>query len=24
VIILRILHGARMLDTGMLEELEKP
>ncbi|MDH4265125.1 MAG: type II toxin-antitoxin system RelE/ParE family toxin [Deltaproteobacteria bacterium] len=24
VIILRILHGARLLDTGMLEELEKP
>jgi toxin ParE1/3/4 len=23
VIILRVLHGARLLDTGMLEELEK-
>ena len=24
VIILRVLHGARLLDTGMLERLEKP
>ena len=24
VIILRVLHGARLLDTGMLEGLEKP
>ena len=24
VIILRVLHGARLLDTGMLEDLEKP
>ena len=24
VIILRVLHGARLLNTGMLEEFEKP
>ncbi len=24
VIMLRVLHGARLLDTGMLEDLEKP